>query len=139
MQPRIMFIEPGGGLAGVGSRIGLVSFSKTGKTIRYGDKEFQSIKGGYKSNYFEINTGEHYWISGPRKDGNDALYPMTIEIDDDIREEYWCVIRNQPELTNKTSYFSQGKYSRRKPYPELSASGTTKVGGNRGGYKAGVR
>jgi hypothetical protein len=29
---------------------------------------------GFKSNYFDVETGEHYWISGPRRDGKDALY-----------------------------------------------------------------
>lgn len=134
MKSKIMFIEPGGGLAGSGGRIGLVSFSKTGKTLRYGKKEFQSLKGsGYKENYFEINSGERYWISGPRKDGNDALYPMIIEVDEGVREEYWCSVRNLPELKEMKSYSSKGKYSRRKPHPELCVGGSTRVGGNRGG------
>lgn len=32
-----------------------------------------------------------------KKNGNDTLYPGTIEIDDDAREEYWLEIRKQPE------------------------------------------
>jgi hypothetical protein len=122
MKSRIMYIEPGGGLAGAGGRIGRVQFSKTGKTLRYGARSFQSLDGrGYKE------------ISGPRRDGNDALYPMVVEIDDDVREEYWCQIRELPDFTETTSFRSPGKYSRKKPRPELSVKGGTKSGTNRGG------
>ena len=40
-----------------------------------------------------------YWISGPRKDGQDRLYPQStqpVEIDEDVREEYWRTIRGVP-------------------------------------------
>ena len=135
MEYRIMYIEPGGGLARDGGRIGKVTFSKTGKTLKYGGKSFQSLNGyGYKENYYDIESGDWYWISGPRQDGNDALYPMTIDIDDDIREEYWCQIRNRPDLKDKTSYRSTGKYSRKMPRPELSVMGGSRKGGNRGGW-----
>lgn len=60
---------------------------------------FQSLKGGgFKSNYFEIESGDHYWISGPRKDGKDSLYPTSIAtiVDLDVRDEYWRTIRGLP-------------------------------------------
>jgi hypothetical protein len=43
-----------------------------------------------------VETGDKYWISGPRKDGQDRLYPQStrlIEIDEDVRAEYWKTIR----------------------------------------------
>jgi hypothetical protein len=138
MKSRIMYIEPGGGIEAFEGRIGRVTFSKTTKTLRYDGRNFQSLNGrGFKENYYDVESGEWYWISGPRRDGNDALYPMTIEIDDDVRVEYWYKIRNRPELKEKNSFRSPGKYSRRKPYPELSAGGGTRIGGNRGGSRAG--
>jgi len=100
MKSRIMYIEyKGDGLTGP-ARIGRVTFSKTGSTIYYQGRSFQSLKGaGFKSNYHDVESGEHYWISGPRKDGADRLYGEStpIEIDDDVREEYWRDIRGQPE------------------------------------------
>ena len=136
MKSRIMFIEPGGGLGAYNARIGLVSFSKTGKTIKYGKQEFQSLKGmGYKCNYYDLETGEEYWISGPKKNGEDALYPLDIEIDEEIREEYWTEIRNRPDLIEMTNYNSKGKYTKRTPNPELSVRGTTRNGTNLGGDK----
>lgn len=53
--------------------------------------KFQSLKGtGFKANYFEVESGGHYWISGPRKDKNDRLYGGNggVKIDNDVREEY---------------------------------------------------
>jgi hypothetical protein len=132
MNSKIMYIEPGGGLARDGGRIGRVTFSKTQRTLRYGGRSFQSLDGsGYKTNYFDVETGERYWISGPRRDGNDALYPMDVVIDEDVREEYWCAIRGLPGQKHVVSFRSPGKYSRRKPQPELSLKGGTRAGGNR--------
>jgi hypothetical protein len=99
MQTRIMYIEKKIGLTGE-AWIGRVQFSKTGKSIYYKEKKFLTLSGrGFKSNYIEVETGDEYWISGCRKDGKDRLYGerLPIYIDEDIREEYWVEIRNQPE------------------------------------------
>lgn len=83
------------------ARIGRVTFSKTGCTLYYKGRSFQSLKGsGFKANYFDVENGEHYWISGPHQDGQDRLYVSNIpvEIDEDVREEYWTQIRKKPVL-----------------------------------------
>lgn len=80
------------------ARIGRVTFSKTGKTIYYKDKTFQSLKGtGICANYYEVATGEEYWISGPKKNGEDRHWAGSgkVEIDDDVREEYFRDIRGR--------------------------------------------
>ena len=111
----IMYIEMKPGLAG-SARIGRVQFSKTRKTIYYAGKKLQSLKGsGYKANYFNVESGMWYWVSRCRKDGNDALYPNSVEIDEDVREEYWTEIRNQPENKHLCQFRSPGKYSKRRP------------------------
>ncbi|HYI99325.1 MAG TPA: hypothetical protein VEX36_06575 [Thermoleophilaceae bacterium] len=98
MQTRVMYIESkAGGLSGP-ARIGRVSFSKSGRTLYYRGRAFQSLKGsGFKANYYDVETGEEYWISGPRKDGADRLYggSTPVEIDEDVREEYWTEIRGR--------------------------------------------
>ena len=103
-RTRIMYIESKAeGLVGP-ARIGRVFYNKRGCTLRYGEKEFQSLKGrGFKSNYREINTDDEYWISGPRRDGADRLYVcnIAVDIDDDVREEYWTTIRKKPELKQR--------------------------------------
>ena len=118
--PRIMYIEwkgggfvdrygygnesEGGGLHG-SARIGRVTFSRTGATLHYRGKSFARLGGhGFKANYFDLETGEQYWISGPRRDGTDRLYKSDwpIEIDEDVREEYWTEIRKMPELKTRS-------------------------------------
>lgn len=94
-RSRIMYIEDKSmGIIG-NARIGRVYFSKTGKTLYYRDHKFRSLKGGYKANYFETNTGDEFWISGPKKDRNDRLYGghEGVEIDDDVRKEYFELLK----------------------------------------------
>jgi hypothetical protein len=108
-----MYIEyKGDGIIGP-ARIGRVTFSKTGMSLYYRGKRFARLKGsGFKANYFDKETGEHYWISGCKKDGTDALYSTSIEIDEDVREEYWTDIRRRSDLKGIASLNSSGKYSK---------------------------
>jgi hypothetical protein len=100
-----MYIEDkSGGLTGP-ARIGRVTFSKTGKMLYYKGHRFQSSKGsGFKSNFFEVETGAPYWISGPHKDGADRLYPSSnpVDIDEDVAEEYWITIRGYKRIPTPT-------------------------------------
>ena len=91
LQSRLMYIEnKSEGLEGE-ARIGKVYFSGSGKSLYYDNRRFQSLKGsGFKSNYFDVDSGEEYWISGPKKDQNDRLYGGNrgVEIDADVKDEY---------------------------------------------------
>ena len=98
-KSRIMYIERKEESLNGPARIGRVTFSKTGRTVEYRGRKFQKAKGGYKWNHFDVETGDQYWISAPRKDGQDRLYPQStqpIEIDGDVRDEYWTSIRGRP-------------------------------------------
>jgi hypothetical protein len=98
MRSRIMYIEDKSQSLNGPARIGRVTFSKTGRTLRYGGREFQKTGSGYKYNHFDVETGAHFWISGPRHDGDDRLYGQStqpVEIDVDVAEEYWRDIRNR--------------------------------------------
>ena len=106
-----MWIEyKGEGLAGP-VRIGWAIVRDRGKRIEYGGKIFRSARGhGFKYNFFDLETGEPYWISGCRQDGRDALYNTTAEVDEDALEEYWVKIRNQPENKHVRRFRAPGKY-----------------------------
>ncbi len=109
---RIMWIEQksGDGLAGP-ARIGRVMFSKTGRSLYYKGRKFQSLKGqGFKANYYDTETLEHYWISGCKRSGGDALYTTPVEIDDDVGAEYWTDIRGLPERAASRFLTFPGKY-----------------------------
>jgi hypothetical protein len=108
-----MYIERGGGLAGPG-RIGRVAFSKSGRTVFYRGRSLASLNGsGYKTTHFDEATLEQYWVSGPRKDGQDTLTPGLVEIDDDVQHEYWSAIRGLPENSSKRCFRSLGRHAKR--------------------------
>jgi hypothetical protein len=97
-----MYIESkASGLTGP-ARIGRVSFSKTMKRVYYKDQVFQRVM-GYKYNHRNVETRENFWISGPKKRGGDRLYgePVAVEIDEDVRVEYWTTIRNEPHRAHE--------------------------------------
>lgn len=96
---RIMYIECKAGSLTGSARIGRVTFSKSGRTLYYGGLTFQSLKGaGFKSNYYCVETGDDYWISGPKRRGGDRMYGsvLPVEVDEDVRAEYWRDTRGQP-------------------------------------------
>lgn len=107
-----MYIEQkGDGISGP-ARIGRITFSKSGQSVYYQGRRFQTLSGeGFKANYFDCETGEHYWISGCKKRGGDRLYSGTIEIDEDVREEYRKQIRGLPEECKTTRIRCAGKHS----------------------------
>jgi hypothetical protein len=47
--------------------------------------------------------------SGCRKDGMDALYSTDVEIDDDVKEEYWLEVRDMPENKHISKFRAKGK------------------------------
>ena len=75
--------------------ISWVTFSKTGRTVHYRGRSLQRIiRGGVNSNHYDVETGEEYWISGVKRNGEDRHWAGkgTVEIDDDAREEYERII-----------------------------------------------
>lgn len=99
-RSRIIYIEDKSEVLNGPARIGRVTFSKSGRSVTYGGREFLKVGNGYKYNHIETGTGAHFWISGPRRDGADRLHPesrIPVAIDDDVAEEYWRTIRGRDE------------------------------------------
>lgn len=96
---RIMYIElkSGAGHNDCGpARIGRVTFSKSGSSIYYRNLKLQSLKGaGICANYVDVETGNEYWVSGCKKNGQDRHWAGSgqVVIDEDVREAYWRDIR----------------------------------------------
>lgn len=78
------------------ARIGRVTFSKTMQTVYYMGLTLQRA-GGEKitGNFFDIETGDEYWVSGCKKKGGDYHWAskVSVTIDDEVKEEYWTTIR----------------------------------------------
>jgi hypothetical protein len=84
------------------ARIGRVTFSKTGKSLYYKGKTFQSLSGnGFKANYFDVESGDHYWISGPKKDGEDGLLRPEAEAHSHRRRCPRRILDSHPQKTRK--------------------------------------
>lgn len=85
-----MYLENKDGLiAGADARIGWVTFSKSGKSVYYQGKEFARLSGGgIRGNYYDVDTGDEYWISGVKKSGSNthASASAKVVIDEDARD-----------------------------------------------------
>ena len=93
MKTRIMYVE---NKETGEARIGRVTFSRTLQTVYYQDKMLQrSGSGGIKGNFFDTESNEEYWVSGCKKRGGDAHWAnkVPVSIDEDVKEEYWTIIR----------------------------------------------
>ena len=65
--------------------------SKSGETLYSNGKAFKRLKGaGISGNFFDVETGEEYWISGIKKDQQDRRNARAgiIEIDIEVVAEY---------------------------------------------------
>jgi hypothetical protein len=104
VHSRIMYIEAKNGDHAGEAWIGRVTFSKTGKRVYYGDQSFQRHRyPGIESNHYEITTGDDYWISGAKRTGGDRhhSHPGPVQVDEDVRVEYWTAIRGQPQRASE--------------------------------------
>ncbi len=104
---RIMYVEHKVAGDSGSARICRVRFSKSGRTLYVGALQLQRcIGGGIRGNYFETSTGTEYWVSGPKRNGEDRHWAGSgkVQIDSDVAEEYWRDIRqceqpNHPLIT----------------------------------------
>lgn len=104
-KTKIMHIEhKGDGIEGP-ARIGRVTYSKSGRSsLTDAGRTLVAIQ-GFKSNYADGETGEEYWISGPKKRGGDRLCGTgRVEFDADVRAECWSEVRGQPDRHAETFY-----------------------------------
>ncbi len=103
---RVMYIEYKGDQLDGPGRIGWVELSRSRRGYHYQGKLLRKVGSGYKYNCVDDVTGERYWVSGPKKNGENKLYGGMVEIDEDAREEYWLKIRQRPDSVNLRSYRS---------------------------------
>ncbi len=87
-----MYVEnKDGDIDGATARIGWVTFSRTGLSVRYRGRTLKRSKGrGVRGNYYDEATGEEYWISGVKVRGSNAhrAESVQLEVDADARDEH---------------------------------------------------
>jgi hypothetical protein len=92
MKSRLFYIELKTGFNDNGPAwIGKAFFSKSGQTIYFNGLV---LKGSGKGNCQEIESGDIYWASGIKKNGNDRHWAGSgkISIDRDVVEEYLQIV-----------------------------------------------
>lgn len=70
--------------------IGQGMYNRTGLTLYFNGRVFKKGPAGSEGNYFDLETGEHYWISGVKKKGGDRHWAGSgaIAIDEAVVEAY---------------------------------------------------
>jgi hypothetical protein len=94
MRSQLMYVELKTGYNDNGPAwIGKAFFSKTGRSLYFNGLAFKKGS-GIHGNYFEITSGDEYWISGVKKDGSDRHRNGTgkVNIDKAIISEYLSTI-----------------------------------------------
>ena len=98
MRARVMYVEKCASNSNGPAWIGWVTFSKSGKTVRYRGLELTRWN-GVSGNHVDVETGDEYWVSGVKKNREDRHWAGSgaVEVDDDAREEYERIVASRPQ------------------------------------------
>jgi hypothetical protein len=99
MARRIMYVQlkTGYNTDRGASWIAWVRFSKTWKTAYVHGRTLRRWPGMVDANFYDVETGEQFWISGPKRDQTDGRYSHVLpEVDDDARGPYEEFLRGAP-------------------------------------------
>lgn len=68
--------------------ISWVEFNRSWGTARCQGRELRRGQ-AWDPNFLDVDSGEWFWLSGPKRDETDTRYgPSTTTVDDDVREVY---------------------------------------------------
>jgi hypothetical protein len=91
---RLMYVELKSGYSDNGPAwIGMVEFSRTGRTAYFNDKAFKKVA-GVGANFYDLETGDGYWITGIKKDSFNRHWAGSgkVMIDKDVVDEYLDIV-----------------------------------------------
>lgn len=110
MKPELKYIELKTGFGDNGPAwIGMAEFSKSGRTVYFNGRAFKNSNArGISGNYYDIENGDEYWISGIKKNGTDRHWAGggKIMIDRNVVDLYLSLVefnaldKNRFELVN---------------------------------------
>jgi hypothetical protein len=98
MARRLMFVQlkTGYPLDQGPSWIAWVDFNRSWKTARFQGRELRRFQ-GFDANFYDVNTEEWFWLSGPKRDRTDTRYgPGSTQVEDDAREAYEAFLAGAP-------------------------------------------
>jgi hypothetical protein len=91
VKPAVRYVELKSGHNDDGPAwIGWVQFSKTGRSIYYRGLTLGRATALWCANHVDVETGDQYWVSGVKRDGQDRHWAGygQVHIDEDARAEY---------------------------------------------------
>jgi hypothetical protein len=82
------------------SWIANVRFSKSWSTVYFHDRTLRRVAGtayaNHDSNFYDVDSGERYWVTGPKRDKTDARYGREQPIvEDDVRAAYEAFLNGE--------------------------------------------
>ena len=96
MKPEIKYIELKSGFGNTGPAwIGIAEFSKSGRTVYFNGKALKNLNAqGISGNYYDIENGDEYWVSGIKKNGADRHWAGggKIMIDRNVVDLYLSLV-----------------------------------------------
>ena len=73
-----------------------VDFNSTWKTARFHGRELRRSQ-GIDANFYDVDTREWFWLSGPKRDRTDFRYgPGRPQVDEDARDSYEAFLDGAP-------------------------------------------
>ncbi|RHA39945.1 hypothetical protein [Cellulomonas rhizosphaerae] len=98
MARRLMFVQlkTGYDIDRGPSWIGWVDFNRSWKTARFHGRELRRFQ-SFDANFFDVETDETFWLSGPKRDRTDLRCgPGAAVIDDDAHDAYTAFLDGAP-------------------------------------------
>ena len=76
--------------------ISRVRFSKTWNTAYFQGRTLRRWPGMFDANFYDVETQEEFWISGPKRDQTDGRYSnVPPHVDDDARDAYEAFLNGE--------------------------------------------
>ncbi|MFJ8226115.1 hypothetical protein [Streptomyces griseus] len=99
MPRRIMFVQlkTGYDTDRGPSWIGWADFSKTWGTVYVHGRTLRRARGMSDANFYDIESGEEFWVSGPKRNRADTRYaPSDPDIEPDAADAYRAFLGGAP-------------------------------------------
>lgn len=105
MPDRIMYfqLKTGYDLDRGPAWIGSVRFSKTWRTAYFHDRTLARVTGTARANvdgdanFYDVDTGDLYWISGPKRDRTDGRYSaQQPTVESEVKIQYEAFLTGAP-------------------------------------------
>ncbi|WP_037604265.1 hypothetical protein [Streptacidiphilus rugosus] len=79
------------------SWIGWVDFSRTWSTARFRGRTLRRAGGMHGANFYDTQTDEEFWVSGPKRDRTDTRYgPSAPHVEPDAAGTYRAFLGGAP-------------------------------------------